>query len=243
MGDVMSRLRATVAELKRKREELRLERRRSKWNPAHTPLTTRVAMALQALAPGGERAAREYLESALGADRCREALSSPSLAAWLTPAEDFALDAVLSPTSTLGKRALREAHKFVEERGLRDWVRDANLGKGLAPKGRNLWQQYRRQIARRPETDPRGGSTGTGTNERARRQWMRRWARRWAVRRGKFKVGDRLSAADLQTKAALGGPPFFVSEGPHFWVRWSTSARTILAPKTKPNSASQGQIK
>ena len=242
LEEVTSRLRATVAELKRKREQLRLQRRRSKWNPADTPLTTRVALALLSLSPGEERPAREYLGSAVGADRCREALSSASLAAWLAAAGDFAVDAVLAPERSWGQRALREAHKFLEERRLRDWVRDANLGKGLAPKGRNLWREYCRRSARHREADPGGGYAGRQEKERARGQWLRRWARRWAVRRGKFKVGDRLSGPDLRKKAALGRAPFFAPEGSRFGLPGLPTAWTILGSKTRPKTATPEDI-
>ena len=51
------------------------------------------------------------------------------------------LDPVLSPTTDLVKTALRRPRQFLDERALRAWKRDANVGQGLVPKGRNIWRE------------------------------------------------------------------------------------------------------
>ena len=169
------------------------------------------------MAPQDEAAAREYVTVVVGAERCKDQLKSPKFAAWLQEHEEAGQDLVLSPTTDLGKRALRRARQFFKESGLRNWVRDVNVKKGLAPKGRNVWGEYSQRAA----TQGYGsGATDPGsveTTQRARGQWLRRWARRWGIRRGKFRVGERLSAAELLKKASHFGTcrapifPFVVS--------------------------------
>ena len=241
MEELLPRQRHVVAELKRRREQLRLQRRRNAWVPGDTPVTFRVALALQALAPAGETAATEYVRAAVGASRCRQDLSSPKFAVWLQEHENAGLDPVLSPSTDFGKRALRQAHTFLEERDLRNWAREANVTQRLAPKGRSVWREYcRRTESRVGEVRSTGPGVGDKT-ERTRKQWLRRWSRRWAVRRGKFKVGERLSAAQLQKKATIWRSPFRTPGAVHFSHRESTIARTFLASKVRPILVSQRQ--
>ena len=185
--------------------------------PSDTPVSFRVALALQALAPDDEAAAREYVTTVIGASRSRTCIHGSNFAAWLKDHMEAGLEPVLSPTTDLGKRALQRARQFLEERALHAWVRDANQSKGLAPKGKNIWREYRRSAGDQLHWIAVRCGKGTEKAARARQQWVRRWARRWTIRKGQFKAGDRMSAAELESKARpTAGAQFLIHGLPIF---------------------------
>ena len=99
-------------EIGRLRAKQRQQRKRATWAPGDTPVTFRIALALQALAPKDEAAAMEYVSAVVGASRCRQELGSGKFVAWLPEHEHLGLDPALSPKTHLGKTALRKARQF-----------------------------------------------------------------------------------------------------------------------------------
>jgi hypothetical protein len=176
MEDVQCRLRTVQVQITRlRRQQRRASEKVSVPLGSRCPVSFRTALALQALAPKDEAAAREYVATLHGAGICKEEWKSLKFAALLQEHGEAGRDSLLSPKTQLGKRALCKARKFLQERDLRNWVRSANLEKGLAPKGRDLRAEYRRLDLSRDDEETRG-------NRCDKKHWLRRWARRWLER-------------------------------------------------------------
>lgn len=98
--------------------------------------------------------------------------------------------------------AHRRAVAFLNERGLRDWVRDQNLAKACAPGGQAVRVEARRRGALRPPIDAHEpDSRPAACPGKKQHHWVRRWARRWNLRRGRFQASSRLLPAVAARKA------------------------------------------
>ena len=121
MEDVQTRLRRVKVDITRLRRQQRRARKRAASWGSRRPAAFRTALALQALAPKDEAAAREYVATLVGAGICKEELNSLQFGALLQEHGEAGREPLLSPHTKLGQRALCKARGFVQERDLRNW--------------------------------------------------------------------------------------------------------------------------
>ena len=115
----------------------------------------------------------------------------------------------------------RKAVAFLQERGLRDWVREQNVQKACAPMLAAVRLAARRSGALRTPAAPHEAAVAPGsTDAESQRTWLRRWADRWGVKRGRFGASSRLEPAAAIRKACRGGQRQKSSHRSLFWSQF-----------------------
>ncbi len=100
------------------------------------------------------------------------------------------------PTSDVARKVAAAAQRYLQEQRLWTWVRAQNSNRSLAPSASACWKEW---------SHISDGDAGKGSSARAKRsryQWLARWRLRWGVRRGRFRLGDRLSVDVMRHKVA-----------------------------------------
>jgi hypothetical protein len=164
------------------------------------------ALVVYLLADGSLEAAVEYLEQVSSPHKAfdehsRRALSE-QVQSWFLARPMPELKALLEPATPSGRARAAAARRFVAERGVAQWVRTANVDKGLAPPSRHL-HAVLDACFRDHETvlGLAAPPLAAGRSLHAQRKWAFRWRKRWGAKFGKVRPRDDMTREQMVDKA------------------------------------------
>ncbi len=164
------------------------------------------ALLVYLLAGDSLQAAVEYLvhvsSKAKGFDDAARGALGGLVQGWFLSRSMEDLRQLQAPVTPSARARATAARRYVAQRGLTAWVREANEGKGLAPPSRQLHAVVDACAADVPELPglPAAAPVSRRT-ARAQRQWVWRWRRRWGAKMGKVRARDDLSQEVMAAKA------------------------------------------
>ncbi len=159
----------------------------------------RAARAIMCLPQGGLELALSFLTQRAELQMKDRAVQQTSLENWFLITAEAEKQKCTHPPSTMGKAALKEAEKFLDEWTLQEWVRKQNLEKGIAPLSGVVWSQREKSLnaALAAGLVP----TSRPTKQKHRLQWLRRWRLRWRIKFGTIQAREHVPAVECQNKA------------------------------------------
>ena len=217
LADVRKQLADARRELRaeKDRKKKMKARRRAQWQL--DVQTQRVALILYDLAGYSKEAAVAYL----GKTAATRKWEARPLAELRNEVGELFLQADLGEyaglvdvANPIDAVAMRAALRFWEEWSLKEWAKQANQDKGVAPRADVLLQRLEERRQRLPAAaQPR--AKGSVTEPRAR-MWLSRWRRRWGGKHGAIRARGDLPVEDMRGKAPIanfmrcvfGAPPF-----------------------------------
>jgi hypothetical protein len=159
----------------------------------------RAARAIMCLPQGGLELALSFLTQRAELQMKDRAVQQTSLENWFLITAEAEKQKCTHPPSTMGKAALKEAEKFLDEWTLQEWVRKQNLEKGIAPLSGVVWSQREKSLnaALAAGLVP----TSRPAKQKHRLQWLRRWRLRWRIKFGTIQAREHVPAVECQNKA------------------------------------------
>ena len=205
LEELLEARRAIKGALREARAQLGQAQRRAATNAREWVLVERLRRASVAMyhLAGDAEPAVAYLR-ACGRERHWMDLPAPEL---VTQVEDLYLGAgideivsLVDETAPTDPVALVLAHKYVGEWRAACWARRVNEEKGVPVSNASLLQRYEQSRSQAPEA-LRPHAVGV-TGERRAKRFLAKFRKRWVGRYGAIPSAERVSAAEVRSKAA-----------------------------------------